>query len=435
MQDRILKAATVTLGCRANQADTALICGKLKAAGLEICDIRTAVNPDVVILNTCTVTASASQKSRQTARALRKKFPSAKLVVTGCSCDTEREQWKKDGCADIVIPNSEKPEIIPILEGKSSGSHRQGKAVQEKIFSEKTYPYFPFRSRAFIKIQDGCNSFCTYCIVPYARGRERSRRHDEVIREFRSLVDSGHKEIVVTGINISTYDDGAKKLSDLVAELAAIPGEFRIRLSSTEPHMENMKLLGLMKGNPKICRFIHLPLQHGTNEILKAMGRNYAREEFAEFANAAAAEIPGMHIGTDVITGFPGETDKLFSESCDFIRSLPLANLHIFRFSPRKGTPAANFADQIPQRIAKQRHGELSLVEDAMADKFMRSQAGKILQVAIEKKRSSGEAEGWSDNYIRVVIEDGAGLVKNTLVKTRITGIGGRNILKGKIEI
>jgi len=320
------------------------------------------------------------------------------IVATGCDSEVEKDLWKNEKAVDIYLPNPEKSKILDYINGHVP----RREAAAGKIFLEKSTGFYPFRSRAFIKIQEGCENFCTYCIVPYARGPERSRDSKEIFREFRSLLEQGHKEIVLTGVNISTYRDSSSGLPELLQELLAIDGDFRIRLSSTEPHPENKKLIGIMKRSPKLCRFLHLPLQHGADEILKKMGRKYSSVEFADFANEALAEIPGLHLGTDVICGFPGETDGLFEKSCKFIESIPFANLHIFSFSTRKGTPAADFDDTIPSKVIGERHRRLDEIENILAGKFLDSQIGKTLRILIEKTRRSGDCEGWTDNYIRV---------------------------------
>jgi threonylcarbamoyladenosine tRNA methylthiotransferase MtaB len=411
-------AAAVTLGCRLNQADTALIFGRLKEAGYEILESDTAEPLDLIIINSCAVTAAASQKSRQFARSFRKKHPQAKIIVTGCDSETEKEFWMKQKTADIYLPNPDKSKILDYI---NDITPRESSA-DKSIFKEDAVSIYPFRSRAFIKIQEGCESFCTYCIVPYARGPERSRDRDEVVSEFRKLIGQGHHEIILTGVNISTYRHGSCRLSDLLLELSAIDGDFRIRLSSTEPHPENRKLIGIMKDNPKICRFLHLPLQHGANEILKLMGRKYTSEEFADFANEAVSSIPGLHLGTDVICGFPGETEELFEKSCRFIESIPFANLHVFSYSPRKGTPAADFPDTVPDKVMKRRHKTLDEIEDKLASQFLDSQIGQTLKVLIEKVRTHGGCEGWTDNYIRIKTDIENAKVNsfaNVLIKSR----------------
>ncbi len=449
-------AAIVTIGCRLNQADTALINGRLADAGCRIVRLEDGCEPDHIIVNTCCVTASASSKGRQTVRALRKKHPAAHITVTGCSTSAERSLWKDEGATDLVISGDERLDIarrlaeldlanadIPAMqmtrdarhatEDYSSLSSRASPSSSpdpSPVFSEGTTARFPFRSRAFLKIQDGCGSACTYCMVPLARGRtERSRDRAEIIREFRSLMDEGHREVVIAGVNICAYKDGGRSLYDLLSELVSItPDGRRIRLSSTEPHPETWKILKIMAGNPKICRFLHLPLQHGTDEILKAMGRNYAAADFTEFIHAAAESVPGIHLGTDVIAGFPGETDALFERSCRLIESLPLANLHIFRFSPRKGTPAADFAGKIPQNTIKRRAAALAALEEALTRNFLLAQVGRPLEVLVEKS-GSGHAEGWSDNYAKVVIASNPSPARNSIVKAFIKGFDGQSSL------
>ena len=399
MPFRTKTAAAMTVGCRLNQADTALIFGRLKEAGYEIVKPDTDGPLDVVIINSCAVTASASQTSRNFVRACRRNHPEAKVIVTGCDSEVEKEFWQNEKSVDIYVPNSEKSKIMEYINGPLP----RIEAAKEKIFMENSTGFYPFKSRAFIKIQEGCDNFCTYCIVPYARGSERSRDHAEIIGEFRRLLDQGHKEIVLTGVNVSTYRDKSYGLSELVLRLLEFEGDYRIRLSSTEPHKENSKLIAIMKDNPKVCRFMHLPLQHGTDEILKLMGRKYTAEEFAEFAEEALSSIPGLHLGTDVICGFPGETRALFEKSCRFIERLPFANIHVFSFSPRKGTPAADFDDHVLPAEMKERHQKLETLEGVTVDKFLDTQIGRTLRVLIEKVRHNGEAEGWSDNYIRVI--------------------------------
>ena len=272
-------AAVFTLGCRLNQADSALICDRLKSDGWEIVRPEYSGRIDLLIINTCTVTAAASRKSRQAARRFRSKHQEACLLVTGCSAEIENSAWSKEEAVDIILTNPEKKEISSLvkdfLQKKTiSSGHTFSIDQPLEIFKEKVGGNFPFKSRAFLKVQEGCNNFCTYCIVPYARGPERSRDWDEVIADFKQFIDNGFEEIVLTGVNICAYNDRGKTLNELIDALCSIPGDFRIRLSSTEPHPNNMNLLKTIAENPKVCRFLHLSLQHGCDEILKAMGRN-----------------------------------------------------------------------------------------------------------------------------------------------------------------
>jgi len=397
------KAAVVTLGCRLNQADAALMLGRLEKAGFEIVP-PDSPSVDVVVVNTCTVTATAARKSRAAAKRAKERFPGARVVVCGCDCERNPDFWKNAETADAAVPNAGKRLVAEIARGgtpadawKGCGGHSSG-----DVFREDAEAVFPFRHRAFVKIQDGCDSFCSYCVVPLVRGRERSRDREEVLSEVSRLAAEGHREILLTGVNISAYDDGGAKLADIVAEILAIPGDFRLRLSSMEPHPENLRLLDIMASERRLCRFLHIPLQHGADDILERMGRGRSTAEFAGFAATASRKVPGVHLGTDIITGFPGETDELFEESFEFVSNLHLANIHVFRFSPREGTPAAGFSGQVPQRIAKKRAARLDALSKRRSAEFAESIVGENVSVLVEKRSPDGLVEGWSDNYVRL---------------------------------
>ena len=408
-QQRLKKYATaITIGCRLNQADTALIFDKLKSNGYEIVKPDTTEQLSIIIINTCAVTETASRKSRQAARSLRKKNPNAIIIVTGCSADIESEFWENDKSVNIVIPNSSKTKVDEYL-NRMGVINSTTQTASPKIISnpdsfiENAVGYYPFKCRANIKIQEGCDSFCTYCIVPYGRGKPRSRDWNDTIREFKELLKRGHKEIILTGVNIATYADSGKTLADLLKEMVNIEGDFRIRLSSTEPQFNTHELIDVISSSPKICRFLHLPLQHGTNEVLSRMGRNYTTENFAEFVNDAVRQIPGICIGTDVIVGFPGETEEHFSQCSEFIKRLPMSYLHVFRYSKRKGTPAANYPNQIPHNIALERHNSLSDLGKKLSNNLIKQQIGKSVKVLFEKE-TNNQLVGWSDNYIKIKV-------------------------------
>ena len=395
-----------TLGCRLNSADTALLTSRLAEAGYTPVQDGT---PDLIVVNSCTVTAEASRKSRQAVRKFRTACPDAIIIVTGCGAETDREAFLNDNAASAVITNPEKRKIIPLILEYLAGREAAAVGGKEKSQDEKPVPFcenafssFPFRSRAFIKIQEGCNNFCSYCIVPYTRGRERSRDFAECIADCRRAVSEGFPEIVLTGVNTCAYRDQGRELGDLIHEIAAIEGDFRIRLSSTEPAPGNLGLLEVMAAEPKVCRFLHLALQHGCDRILKKMNRHYTRELYATFVQKARELIPGIHIGSDLIVGFPGETDEDFADSCEFIRQTAFANLHIFTYSKRPGTPAASMPDQVPGDVAQKRYRQLKEIADASHRDFLISNVGKTLPVIFERVDRDGFARGWSDNYIEI---------------------------------
>lgn len=396
-------AKIITIGCRLNQTDSALISNNLNQNGYTILPLNSNVTPDITVINTCSVTASASQKSRQAARSQKKQFPDTKILATGCGIETEKEFWGKEASVDLFIPNNDKSNIIKYINNDLSYEETKS-ATNNNTFIEDNIGYYPFKCRANLKIQEGCNSFCSYCVVPFGRGKPKSRDFDNTIKEFKELLRRGHKEIVLSGVNIATYNINGKNLVDLLKSLSSIPGDFRIRLSSTEPQFQMKGLIEVIKNNPKICRFLHLPLQHGTNKILSKMRRNYSKEEFKEFALKAKEEIPDICLGSDVIVGFPGETEELFAECQTFIDSLPLSYLHVFKYSKREGTPAANYDNQISGKISSKRHKILSQKNEEISKNFIKSQLGKKFHVLFENINKKDELNGWTDNYIKVSI-------------------------------
>jgi len=396
-------AAVFTFGCRLNTADTGLMMDRLVTAGYRVIELTDGCDaPDLVILNSCAVTAEAEHKCRRMARRLRARFPQARIVITGCAATPPGgEHLAAEGIADAVLPNPRKRDLAALL-GTGSGTLESG-----PVFHEQACGRFPFRSRAFLKIQEGCSNFCTYCIVPYVRGPERSRAFEEVLADCEQALAGGFAELVLTGVNTTTYCDRGRRLPDLLAAIAAMPGDFRIRLSSTEPEMSNRELIDVMRENPRICRFLHLSLQHGCDRVLKRMNRHYTAAEYADFALAAKAAISGLSLGTDVIVGFPGETDEDFDTSRAFIREIGFANTHLFTYSPRPGTPAASFPDRVPAAVAKVRYEKLAGDAAAARRQFLERCYGTDLPVIFEEVRPDGTQTGWSDNYVAVRVPVG----------------------------
>ena len=395
------KAVIYTLGCRLNCADTALLTSRLELAGYTVVSEQ-QTDFDLAVINSCAVTAEAVRKSRQTLRKLKKNNPQAAFLVTGCAVEVNAEQFRTDG-ADYVLTNPDKKDLTAILAGMTAANKSSGECREN--FQELVTSSFPFRSRAFVKIQEGCNNFCTYCIVPYVRGRERSRKFAEVLDDCRQLIDSGFPEIVLTGVNTCAYSDDGKTLGELIHSIAELPGDFRIRLSSTEPHFNNRNLIDIMAETPKVCRFLHLSLQHGCDRILKAMNRHYTSSQYADFVAEAREKIPGLHIGTDIIAGFPGETDDDFAVCAEFVQKMQFANAHIFTYSPRPGTPAATMPDRPDGKTAGLRAARLREITAISKQEFINSQLGTELQVIFETA-SNGMLHGWSDNYIAVSVPE-----------------------------
>ena len=391
------RAVIFTLGCRLNCADTALLTTRLERSGYTVIPENSEFF-DLAVINTCAVTAEAVRKSRQQLRKLRNSNPFSTFIAAGCAVEIHGREFLEDG-ADHILTNPDKKELENILAGNAANNFSSNDFSEN--FNEFAHSSFPFRSRAFVKIQEGCNNFCTYCIVPHVRGRERSRNFNEVLDDCKQLVDSGFPELVLTGVNTCAYFDNGKNLGDLIHAISCIPGDFRIRLSSTEPHMNNRGLIDIMAETPKVCRFLHLSLQHGCNRILKAMNRHYSAEEYADFVSEAREKIPGLHIGSDVIAGFPGETDADHQKGVEFVKKMQFANLHVFTYSPRPGTPAADMPGRPAKATAAARAAKLREIGADSKQKFILQQTGKTLGVIFETA-SGGMMHGWSDNYIAV---------------------------------
>lgn len=389
-------ARIVTLGCRLNHADTALLTARLEAAGYVLCE-NPEVPVDLILVNTCAVTAEAEAKSRRQILRLRRENPDAEIIAAGCAVELNKAALLDAG-ANLALTNPDKKHDFSLASGVKS------REIAVENFCENSLSSFPFRSRAFIKVQEGCDNFCSYCIVPVVRGASRSRDFAEVVADCRKNIEAGFPEIVLTGVNTCNYFDRGHDLAGLIREISAIPGDFRIRLSSTEPHPGDLSLLELMAENPKICRFLHLSMQHGCDRILKLMNRRYTAAEFAEFVANARKMVPDIHIGTDFIVGFPGETGEDFSEAMQLVSQMNFANIHCFAYSPRPGTVAAGLPGRVPPAVVWERMERLRQISEASSRSFALSQCGKTLPVIFERY-VKGKAVGWSDNYLEIAVE------------------------------
>ena len=396
-----LRATIITLGCRLNHADTALLSSRLQNAGYELVS-DCSCHPELIVLNSCAITAEAERKSRQQIRKLRRDNPFARIAVAGCAAEIDPEKFLECG-ADMIFTNPDKKSFPSRACGTLSSD------LPAENFSENSFSLFPFRTRAFIKIQEGCDNFCSYCIVPYVRGRSRSRNFAETVADCCNAIRSGFPEIVLTGVNTCNYHDDGKNLADLIREVAAIPGEFRIRLSSTEPHPDDMSIPELIADPAnKLCRFLHLSMQHGSDPVLKAMRRNYCAEKFISFVQNIRKSVPDIHIGSDFIVGFPGETEEDFERLIEVVNEVKFANIHPFIYSIRPGTPAAGMPGQIPSPVAKERMHRLIAASEKCAGEFAASQVGKKLPVIFEQESRDGFLHGWSDNYLDVSVPAGS---------------------------
>ena len=391
------KARIVTLGCRLNHADTALLTARLTEAGYTLCD-DPAVPVELIVVNTCAVTAEAEAKSRRQILRLRRENPGARIIAAGCAVEVDSRSLLNAG-ADTVLTNPDKKHILSAPPGLKS------RELPLKNFCEKSLSSFPFRSRAFIKVQEGCDNFCSYCIVPVVRGASRSRDLEETVADCRKNIAAGFPEIVLTGVNTCNYSDSGCDLAGLIGRISQIEGDFRIRLSSTEPHPGDVSLLEVIAGNPKVCRFLHISMQHGSDRILKLMNRRYDAAGFADFAAKAKSLVPDIHLGTDFIVGFPGETEKDFSEAMEVVKSIGFANIHCFAYSPRPGTAAAGMPGRVHPDAVKERMAELRKIAAVSARDFAVSQFGKTAPVIFERS-AKGRTHGWSDHYLAVSVPE-----------------------------
>ncbi|MBT3376697.1 MAG: tRNA (N(6)-L-threonylcarbamoyladenosine(37)-C(2))-methylthiotransferase MtaB [Lentisphaerae bacterium] len=430
---RCRRASFHTLGCRLNQADTGLMSDDLRRHGYEI--VPWGQDADVLVINGCTVTGPATQKTRQAVRGARRRCSDAFIVLAGCPVDVARGEEMMGTGADLLLPNPGKGKLRSCLPGSG---FVQGMAASSPIFDgkgesfvEEGCGYYPERTRANLKIQEGCDFSCSYCIVPVARGPARSRRWDDILREARELLDNGHRELVMTGVNIATYRDGGRDLADLVDEMCELPGDLRLRLSSTEPGPVLHRIIDTMARRDNVCRFLHLPIQYGEDGILNLMNRRYSVAEFREFVAHARSVVDSVCIGSDVIVGFPGEDERAFSRCMETMEELAFDYLHVFTYSPRPGTAAADMPGQVEGATASVRHRRLSALAQEQSIGFAESQVGKDLVVLIETRREGNIVAGWSDNYLRVEIGDPDNEVSaNEFVTARVTQVlSGRRVV------
>lgn len=396
MKNNSPTAALHTLGCKVNQYETQKISEELAARGFTI--HRFSDIADVYIINTCTVTQAADSKSRQIIRSAISRNPKAYIIVTGCYAETSAEAIESIEGVTHIFRNSDKPKIAEAVKSlfpQNNLQNTHGKTAAA-----------PARTRALIKIQDGCNQFCSYCAVPLARSVMWSKPFTDVIDEARRLADKGFKEIVLTGIRTGLYNDSAN-LTELAASLADIDGIERIRISSIESTDVPPDLLSLMSSNPKVCRHLHLPLQSGDNDVLRRMNRPYTAEQFLDFVQKAREIIPGIGITTDIIVGFPGETEQEFENTCDTAVKVQFSKAHIFRYSPRSGTAAYNMHDSVSPQEKERRSSLLSQITNASANRFMQALAGSDVNVLVEsKKYNNGLYSGLTDTYVRVFFKE-----------------------------
>ncbi len=400
------KAAFYTLGCKVNQYETEAMAELFTKKGYEICDFDGYA--DIYVINTCTVTSMSDRKSRQIIRRAKKHNPNAFVVVTGCYAQTNPEAVLKIRDVNLVIGTSDRKNIVELCESMTGSEQLScvGDIMKQHDFEELNITSYHERTRAYIKIQEGCNQFCSYCIIPYARGPIRSRDEKDVLDETKTMADNGYSEIVFAGIHVASYglDKGKPMLADLLCKANKIDAIKRIRLSSIEPMTLNEEFIESIKECKKLCNHFHLSLQSGCDETLKRMNRKYTTAEYRKIVDGLRRHFPDIAITTDIMTGFPGETDEEFEKTLKFVKEMNFADAHIFQYSPRNGTPAAKRQDQIKPEIKEKRSKELIELCSEMRDKFIASFIGKTLEVQFEQRRNDNLFEGKTTNYITVAV-------------------------------
>lgn len=401
-----LKFQVATLGCRTNQYETQAFQDQLLAMGH--IPVQEGERADLCIVNTCTVTESADSSSRHTIRSLHRKNPGAKIVVTGCYAEREREKVLEIEGVTHVISNKDKQELLSIV-------------FPDEEIPEFSIKHFDAHTRAFVKVQDGCNSFCTYCIIPYVRGRSRSRGVDEIVKEVEGLVSNGYKEVVLTGINVGDFDggDGTVTLADLVKRVDLVDGLKRLRISSIDPDEVNEDLMTAVLGGKTTCPSMHIVLQSGSNVILKRMNRKYTRQIFLQTVERLKKVHPDFTFTTDVIVGFPGETEKDHEETLQVISEVVFTKVHMFPYSDRARTRAATYPNKVPVDVMKRRKLEVMQEFERTAFKGRELYVGRVMEVLTEAVNEEDFISGHTMNFLEVLLPRGS-LGPNELVQVKL---------------
>ena len=422
------KVALHNLGCKVNAYEVEAMQQLLEKAGYEI--VPFTEGADVYVINTCTVTNIADRKSRQMLHKAKKMNPNAIVVATGCYVQTDTEKLKADAAVDMILGNNQKTQIVEALEAfmkepqESNNTARVIDINHTKEYEELEIGYTAEHVRAYIKVQDGCNQFCSYCIIPFARGRVRSRRISEVLEEVKTLALRGYKEVVLTGIHLSSYGvdfkENPETLLTLIQAVHEIEGVERIRLGSLEPRIITEEFMEGISRLPKLCPHFHLSLQSGCNKTLSDMNRRYDAEEYAQKCALIRKYYPSPALTTDVIVGFPGETEEDFQESYEFVKNIHFYETHIFKYSRRQGTRAAAMSDQLTDAVKTIRSEKMLALHEIRAKEYETSMIGKTLELLLEEKTEiEGKSYymGHSREYVKAVVEDTDAYKVNDLVK------------------
>ncbi|MBF0483440.1 MAG: tRNA (N(6)-L-threonylcarbamoyladenosine(37)-C(2))-methylthiotransferase MtaB [Candidatus Omnitrophica bacterium] len=416
-----------TFGCRLNQGETSILEGLFKQADFEITTKKEQA--DIFLINTCTVTANGDLDTRKLINQIIRANPNAKIAIIGCQAQTQKQELLTLPKVKWVIGNSDKMELVDIIKNslKSITTSVIVNPIPKKYFSMPIVMHSNTHTRANLKIQDGCDYFCSYCEVPFARGRSRSRVFGNILEEAELLAKNGYKEIVLTGVNTGTYEFKDKRLLNVLKSITELAGIERVRISSIEPKTTGLEIFKFMVKNKKVCRHLHSPVQSCNDTILKAMNRIYSFAEFKDFILSVKKLVPDICIGTDVIVGFPGETEELFNDTYQKLETLPIDYFHVFSYSKRKLARSKDLPDHISAAIIQKRSQKLRQLGILKRQKFFKSLLGQTVPVLFEQKKN-GFWSGLTSHYVRVLMKSDQDL-RNKICLVKLEKIEGQNII------
>lgn len=432
------KIAFTTLGCKVNLYDTEAMIELFEKEGYTLVDFDEFA--DIYVINTCTVTNLGDKKSRQMIRRAKSLNPNSIIVATGCYSQVAPEEVSKIEGINIVIGTKNRLEIVNTVkkyqeEHTTEVLNTVSDIMKERVFEPLSISELKDRTRAYLKIQEGCNRFCTYCIIPFARGPVRSRQPEDVINEVEQLAKNGFKEVVLTGIHILSYGFDLKTTNfiDIIKKVHQVDGIERIRFSSIEPLVITDEFIEEMKKLPKVCDHYHLSLQSGCNNTLERMKRQYTAEQYEEAVVKLRKAFPNVALTTDMIVGFPGETDEDFIDSYNFAKKIKITKIHAFPYSPKKGTKAALFDNQISNEIKNNRNKEMINLSNSLNIEFLESMIGKTMPVLFEREREKGIYEGHTTNYINVCVKSDVDIT-NKILNVKLTDIVKEENMSGILQ-
>lgn len=423
----MISVAFLTLGCKVNQYETEAMTEQFKAKGYQIKDFGEVC--DIYVINTCTVTGTGDKKSRQTVRRAHTLNPNAVIVVAGCYSQVSPDEVKKIEGVNLVLGTSERAHIADIVEKYMAGGDTKileqvTDIMKQKDYEQMNITQYSGKTRAFVKIEDGCTEFCSYCIIPYARGPVRSRKKESILKEITSLAQNGFKEIVLTGINLAAYGRDLKDISlaDITELAANVDGIERIRFGSVEPRLLTEEFVQRISKIPQMCNHFHISLQSGCDETLKRMNRKYTTDEYAHCTELIRKYFENPAFTTDIMVGFPGETDEEFEKSLEFMKKIKFAEAHVFAYSRRKGTKADKMPNQIDKKTKEVRSHKMAQVCNELKYNYMNSLVGKEYDVLFERKIQDGIFEGHMTNYVKIHAPSDAD-ISHTIKRVAITGV------------